>query len=128
MALGAPSQAVAAPPNASLCAQRQQVKCWDAAAVRRWRDAAEEPLTRVLPCVPGLERCLCLEEQGRPVKCHSTAQTRVPGGNGGQQGCRSRRQSLVSLVTDGFSLLHKSLGLTGGEEPFFLDIILYYLV
>lgn len=49
-------------------------------------------------------------------------------GTAGSQGWRSLQQSPVSLVTARISPLHKSLGLTGGEEPFFLDIILCYLV
>lgn len=48
-------------------------------------------------------------------------------GTAGSRGWRSLQQSPVSLVTAGISRLHKSLGLTGGEEPLSLATTLYYL-
>lgn len=87
-------------------------------AARSWEDAAEEPLASVVALRGWSGVPVSRSRHLRPVECHLTAKTPLPGGTGRQWGWRSLQQSPVSLVTAGISPLLESLGLAGGEEPF----------
>lgn len=97
--------------------------------VRRWKAAAAEPLTSVLPRALGMEWCPCLKEQAsEAVECHSTAKTPVPGGNSRQPGLEIA-PAISGFLGDSRDLsAAQELGLDGWRGAFFLDIILYYLV
>ncbi|XP_054693383.1 uncharacterized protein LOC129210966 [Grus americana] len=134
MALGAPSRAVIAPSNPSLCVQSQRVKCRDSVAAGSQREGGKLLWRSLLQmsyhaCWGWSGVPVSSSRHRRPVECHSTAKTPVPGGNGRQPGLEIA-PAISRFLGDSRNLsAAQELGLDGWRGAlFFLEIILYYLV